>query len=183
MPGPCGPSSMPVQPLPSKARLSVMVSDSIDSFILNLSYSKIPIKALLDSGAMHCFIDSSLVSDHCLPAQPLSQPLRLCLFNRSFATNPIKYKVTIPILFAPGQVIPVSFLVTPLDPDISAVIGISWLCQHNPLIDWANNCIHFHAPELSIPSLPITDPESNFACAPPLVTSTPILPVSSAPTP
>jgi len=41
-----------------------MVSDSKDSFLLNLSYLNIPIKALLDSGVTHCFLDSSLVSDH-----------------------------------------------------------------------------------------------------------------------
>jgi len=74
-----------------------MVSDSSDSFILNLSYSKIPIKTLLDSGATHCFINSSFVSDHWLPVRTLPQPLHLCLFDRSYSADPITYEVTIPV--------------------------------------------------------------------------------------
>jgi len=120
-----------------------MVLDSKDSFLLNLSYSNIPIKALLDSGATHCFLDSSLVSDHRLPVQTLPQPLCLRLFNRSFSTDPIVYKVTLLIRFDHTHTIPITFLVTPLDPDITAVLGISWLCQLNPLIDWASSHIHF----------------------------------------
>jgi len=117
---------MPTQPL--KVKLSVMVSDSSDSFILNLSYLKIPIKTLLDSGATHCFINSSFVSDHWLPVHTLPHPLHLHLFDGSYSTDPITYKVTIPILFDVDHTIPVTFLVTPLDPDVSAVLGISWLC-------------------------------------------------------
>ena len=120
-----------------------MVLDSKDSFLLNLSYSKIPIKALLDSGATHCFLNSSLVSDHQLPVRTLPQPLRLCLFDGSFSADPIVYEVTLPIRFDHTHTIPITFLVTPLDPDITAVLGISWLRQLNPLIDWASSRIHF----------------------------------------
>jgi len=48
-----------------------MVLDSSDSFILNLSYLKIPIKTLLNSGTTHCFINSSFVSNHRLPVHTL----------------------------------------------------------------------------------------------------------------
>jgi len=128
-----------------------MVSDSKDSFLLNLSYSNIPIKALLDSGATHCFLDSSLVSDHRFPVRTLPQPLRLRLFDGSFSADPIVYEVTLPIRFDHIHTIPITFLVTPLDPDITAVLGISWLRQLNPLIDWASSHIHFRTPVLSSP--------------------------------
>jgi len=141
---------MPTQP--PEVRLSAMVSNSSNLFLLNLSYSNIPIKALLDSGMTHCFLNSSLVSDHQLPVQTLPQPLCLCLFDRSFATNPIVYEVTLPIHFNHSHTIPITFLVTPLDPDISAVLGISWLHQLNLLIDWASSHIHFQTPDLSSPS-------------------------------
>ena len=120
-----------------------MVSDNPDSFLLGLKISNLSVTALLDSGAMHCFIDSTLVSDHRLPTNPLPQPMRLCLFDGSYASENIAYEVTGPVSFAPDKVLPVSFLVTPLDSKISAVIGLHWLCQHNPLIDWANNRINF----------------------------------------
>jgi len=132
---------MPTQP--PEVRLSAMVSDSKDSFLLNLSYSNIPIKALLDSGVTHCFLDSSLVSDHRFPVRTLPQPLHLCLFDGSFSADPIVYEVTLPICFDHTHTIPITFLVTPLDPDITAVLGISWLRQLNLLIDWASSHIHF----------------------------------------
>jgi hypothetical protein len=177
MPGPCGLGSVHTLSSPPEARLSVMVSDSSDSFLLSLNISKISIKALLDSGATHCFIDSSLVSDHRLPSTPLPKPLRLRLFDGSYASELIDYEVTIPVQFAPGTILPVSFLVTPLDPDISAVIGLSWLHQHNLLVDWVNNRINFRTPDLSIPHPPTPDSSSTVARPPPValtpVTSTP----------
>jgi hypothetical protein len=120
-----------------------MVMDSLDSFLLGLNISNLPIKALLDSGATHCLIDSTLVSDHHLPTTLLPQPMHLCLFDVLYAPKYILYEVTIPVHFTPAKVLPVSFLVTPLDPNISAVIRLCWLHQHNLLVDWANNCIEF----------------------------------------
>lgn len=55
------------------------------------------IKALLDSGATHCFIDSTLVSDPSLPTTLLPQPMRLRLFNGSYAPDDILYQVTVPV--------------------------------------------------------------------------------------
>ena len=104
-----------------------MVSDNPDSFLLTLKVSNISIKALLDSGAMHCFIDSLLVSNHHLPTTPLPQPMRLRLFDGSYAPENILYEVVVPVHFAPDKVLPVSFLVTPLDPNVPAVIGLCWL--------------------------------------------------------
>ena len=163
---PCSLAHVPTPPLPPEARLSVMVSDSSDSFLLHLYINKISIKALLDSGATHCFIDSSLVSDHWLPTHALPQPMHLQLFDGSFAPKPIQYEVTIPIYFAPGTAIPVSFLVTLLDPDISATLGISWLHHYNPLLDWVNNCIEFWTLEASVSHPPTTDSQSFVVCMP-----------------
>jgi hypothetical protein len=120
-----------------------MVTDSPDSFLLALNISNLPVKALLDSGATHCFIDSALVSDHHLPTTLLPQPMWLCLFDGSYAPENILYEVTVPVHFTPTKVLLVSFLVTPLDPNVSAVIRLCWLHQYNPLVDWVNNCIEF----------------------------------------
>jgi hypothetical protein len=120
-----------------------MVTDSLDSFLLALNISNLSVKALLDSGATHCFLDSALVSDHHLLTTLLPQPMCLRLFDGLYAPDPILYEVTIPVHFTPTKVLPVSFLVTPLDPDVSAVIRLRWLRQYNPLVDWANNRIEF----------------------------------------
>lgn len=132
-----------------------MVTDDLDLFLLGLHVSDIPVRALLESGATHCFIDSTLVSDHCLPMTLLPQPMRLCLFNGLYASENILYEVTVPIHFAPAKVLLVSFLVTLLDPDVSTVIRLHWLHQYNPLVDRASKrliCIPTHdkvdAPEI-----------------------------------
>jgi len=153
-----------------------MVTDCPDSFLLGLTISDIPIKALLDSGATHCFIDSALVSDHCLPITPLPQPMRLRLFDGSYASENIVYEVTIPVSFAPGKILPVSFLVTPLDPEISAVIGLRWLRQYNPLVDWANNRIDFRTSFIPTPDS-LSDSASDLAHS----VATPPTPASSVP--
>jgi hypothetical protein len=46
MPSPCIPGSMPTQPKLLEARLSAMVMDSPDSFLLGLNISNLSIKAL-----------------------------------------------------------------------------------------------------------------------------------------
>jgi hypothetical protein len=175
-PSHCVPASVPSQPAPAEARLSAMVTDSPDSFLLGLHISNVPIKALLDSGATHCFIDTTLVSDHRLPATLLPQPMRLCLFDGSYAPEPIIYQVTIPVHFTPAKVLAVNFLVTPLDPDVSAVIGLRWLRHHNPLVDWANNRIEFR---ISDPPLPA--PPATAISAPPAISAPASWPLPPAP--
>src|SRR6201986_423647 len=175
MPSPCIQGSAPAHPDLPTARLSAMVSDNPDSFLLGLKVSNINIKALLDSGATHCFIDSSLVSNHHLPATLLPHPMRLQPFDGSYAPEDILYEVTIPVHFAPDKILPVSFLVTPLDPDVSAVIRLNWLCQHNPLVDCANNCIKFRHLDNSAPASPPSTSASkpDLACTPPATSATP----------
>ena len=107
----------------------------------------------------------------------------------SFSADPITYEVTIPILFDADHTIPVTFLVTPLDPDVSAVLGISWLCQHNLLVNWVTSHIHFPTPDSSFPSSPVISPSvsSTPALATPASPASPglatllQLPVSSTP--
>ena len=91
---------MPTQPDLLEARLSASVTDSSDTF-LHLDISNVSMKALLDSGATHCFIDSSLVSNHHLPTKPLPQPMCLRLFDGSYASENIAYEVTVPVSFTP----------------------------------------------------------------------------------
>ena len=150
-----------------------MVMDSLDSFLLGLKLNNTSIRALLDSGATHCFIDSALVSDLRLPASLLPRPMRLRLFDGSYAPEDILYEVTVPIQFASATILPVSFLVTPLDPNISAVIGLRWLRQYNPLVDWANNRIEFRTPQTKEPcpdSGPLPDTSGQPCRASPALT-------------
>jgi hypothetical protein len=67
-------------------------------------------------------IGSSLVCDHRFPTSTLPTPLHLRLFNGSYSPDLIQYEVNLPVHFAPGTLIPVSFLVTPLTSDISVLL-------------------------------------------------------------
>ena len=119
---------------------------------------------LLDCGASHCFIDSSFVRSRSIPTSPLDNPIRLRLFNGSYAPSDITRFAELPIQFPCGNICSIRFLVTPLDPSVSAVLGYSWLRQHNPTIDWTTNRIKFRTPmtpeslsTVSMPSVPLDD--------------------------
>ena len=106
---------------------------------------------LLDCGASDCFIDSSFVVSHSVPTLPLDAPIRLRLFNGSYAPSNITRYADLIVSFPCGTTCSIRFLVTPLDPSVSAVLGYRWLRQHNPLIDWATNRIQFRTTENSEP--------------------------------
>src|SRR5258708_32661423 len=97
--------SAPAQSKPLEARLSAMVMDNPNSFLLGLKISNISIKALLDSGTTHCFIDSSLVSDYCLLTTSLPQPMCLQLFNDSMPWMSYELSLIFPLnrLFVMGD--------------------------------------------------------------------------------
>ena len=123
--------------------MNAVVTDPSDSFLLALRINNIPLKTLVDSGATHCFIDSTLVSDHCLPTTLLPHPMCLHLFDGLYAPDSILYEVSIPIYFSPSKTLPMTFLVTLLNSNISAVIRLHWLCHHNLLVNWVHDCIEF----------------------------------------
>ena len=80
-----------------------MVSDNPNSFLLGLKISDLSVTTLLDSSATHCFINSTPVSDHRLPTNLLPQPMRLRLFDGSYASENIAYEVTVPVSFTPDK--------------------------------------------------------------------------------
>src|SRR5262249_48202783 len=45
--------------------------------------------------------------------------------------------------FPSGEVITLEFLITPLDPGLSAVLGYGFLFNYNPLVDWKKSQLTF----------------------------------------
>ena len=114
----------------------------------------IPIQALVDSGSMHCFLNSAFACGHFLPTTP-TPPVELCLFDRT--SNNIIFKVvSLPVKFPSSEYMTLDFYVTLLDSCCSLALGHSWLTCYNPLIDWVSGSISFRPPSLlqSLASVP-----------------------------
>jgi len=114
-----------------------------DSLSLPLIYKQFDLSFLsfLDSGSTCSFIDKGYVVEHNLPSIPIP-PILLCLIDGSMCP-PITSALTLSIQFPCGTTHSIMYLVTQLDSDFPAVLGLDWLTQHNPLIDWVDRSVTF----------------------------------------
>ena len=112
---------------------------------LNLQNTK-NIRALINSGASDNFMESRFAINHSYPIENLKTPLHLTLFNGSAASHSlITQYTTLNIGFPCGTQHTIRFLLTLLDRSATAILGYSWLLQHNPLINWVSHKITFQS--------------------------------------
>jgi len=65
---------------------------------------------------------------------------------------PITSTLTLSVHFPCGTTHSIRYLVTQLDSDFPAVLGLDWLTQHNLLIDWVDWSVTFHVCPDSTPT-------------------------------
>ena len=103
-----------------------------------------PFNTLIDSGASRPFIDTSIAEKHPENTMELDSPLRLELFDgQPSSAGEITHLYRDTISFEDGTIQMVTFYVTKLHPTAPIVLGLSWLREVNPIIDWKELTVTF----------------------------------------
>jgi hypothetical protein len=135
-----------------------------DSFIPPLCARSEATHILLDSGASDCFISPKFLAHTQIPPCSLPIPITLHLFDGTLRVKSITNFVELTLSSTNGVPrISTRFLVTPFDVACNAVLGLNWLTETNPKINWATH---------SIARTPIADYKTVLLCA--ILTSEPL---------
>ena len=126
------------------AYLCAVKSPIPNSFFIYVSIPHFPnlsFNSLLECGSSHCFLDEHFARSNYFPVTPIS-PMKLQLLDGSLAGT-ITHASQISIKFPCGTLLQIQFLLTKLDHDFPAVLGLDWLTLHNLLIDWVRHSVTF----------------------------------------
>ncbi|QRW21227.1 Transposon Ty3-G Gag-Pol polyprotein [Rhizoctonia solani] len=101
-----------------------------------------PIKTLIDSGATSNFISLALVKKLKIPKTLLENPQVVRMLDSTISqTGCIWHQVQLAVL-ANSHPHSIPFLVCPIG-NTPAILGMTWLTQESPLIDWSLGTITF----------------------------------------
>ena len=105
------------------------------------------VPALLDSGATGLFIDPDFIQRKHLATRPLSRAIPV--YNVDGSPNEVGaiHEVVDVVLQYRDHMEHAQFMVTGLGKS-QMILGLSWLCEHNPEINWAANKVKMsHCPK------------------------------------
>ena len=86
-------------------------------------------------------MDEEFAKDNYFPIILIS-PMRLKLIDASYGP-PLMHTSDVTVTLSCGLVHNIFFLITHLDHECPAVLGLEWLTQHNPLINWVTSSVTF----------------------------------------
>ncbi|QRW26175.1 Retrotransposable element Tf2 protein [Rhizoctonia solani] len=116
-----------------------------------------PLKTLIDSGATSNFISPSIVEKYKIPKTQLKNPRVVRMLDGTISqTGRIWHQVQLAVL-ANGHKHSIPFLVCPIG-NTSAILGMTWLTQESPLIDWSLGTVTFPE-QIQIASKEEADPD------------------------
>jgi hypothetical protein len=175
--------------LPIRTSLPVS-SISVRSFLLRISLPHDPSRffnALIDSGATENFISTSLSLQLSQSRQRLPAPIPLELFDgEPTSSGDITHANHTTITFANGIPFPIRLYETKLHPAGPIVLGLPWLRQENPDIDWEALTLRFRKHKLAAAinlELAPTDFEVIESELPPATAHSPVLTTSATSVP
>src|ERR1700731_4384853 len=93
-----------------------------------------PFRALLDSGAELCFINTKFASCLHLPKTPVT-PREVVSINGTTSVW-VTEAVRLSIRLSAMDPTDVMFVITDIDPSCDVILGMNWLFRNNPLVDW-----------------------------------------------
>ena len=103
---------------------------------------------LIDSGATHSFIDKCLTEKFPQNILDLDIPIPLKLFDEQpTSAGDITSTFKDTISFADSSIQTVKFLITQLHPMAPVVLGLPWLKEFNPEINWKDLTLTFQGKE------------------------------------
>lgn len=106
---------------------------------LHLPSQSVSVSALIDSGSDSEFIDESFAQALNVTLQPLPRPIQVkaldehTIYPCSFQSVPIHVSID-------NHHEDITFHVIK-SPHVLLVLGVTWLCQHNPHIDWISGTV------------------------------------------
>src|SRR5260221_6061061 len=97
--------------------------------------------ALIDSGAQSSFISDAFACQHLLPRQPLADPILVQSIDGKPLSNGAVSSSVLANLCIQDHCEYKLFSIIDMNCDL--ILGIDWLHQHNPSIDWESHQISF----------------------------------------
>ena len=91
------------------------------------------VRALIDSGATHCFVTPACVTACGLKGTPRDIFLELGNRKKYLSRG---YVSDVPVVTA-GLIVKIGLIVTALLHDVDLVLGMNWLQSVNPMVDWS----------------------------------------------
>jgi Retroviral aspartyl protease len=124
--------------------LNAIISPKVKTLlilVIFLHFPNLSFSCMIDCGSSHCFIDSCYAKVNHFPMVSVSR-MRLHLIDGS-SLSYITCATDISVQFPCRTTHQVGFLITKLDTEFPAVLGLDWLTLHNPLINWADSSLTF----------------------------------------
>ena len=121
------------------AVLSAIMTPETKAVFISLHFLNLCFSSMIDSESLHCFLDEYHVKSNHFPTFSVLR-IRLCLIDGSTPSFTM-CTILVPVWFPCGTTLQIRFLLTKIDSEFPAVLGLDWLIQHNLLINWANSSI------------------------------------------